>query len=266
MSIPIILVLLMGAWSVFRAMTRWRIHLYGKNSSTKSGSYQYVFALQNGEDVPLPDPFRLEIELEGEGAIFEPTNLPRVFAGPPHKLTKLELSEDARMLCIEANMLAPLDTWVIQFESSATPKNVAFRFGPPRPRDSSKIQRRIWPHYLKRVSLRQRPLEETMLPDQTPPWRLFWSAFAVVAALYLLPVILSGPSWLPLAQYFSPFSGVDGILLLVMLAGSLLVFRLCRLQPHPVIQGYLEPRTPSLRASGSTEAAVPERGPSGKRS
>ncbi|TAJ14190.1 MAG: hypothetical protein EPO68_12845 [Planctomycetota bacterium] len=278
-SIPFLFALI-GLILVIKSAMRWPIYLYGRNSRLDNGSFEYLFAIQNGEGVPLEHPFALELEICQAGATFhaEPFNYsqdhraesrraidvagkpakpgdsradedrlsdPRVYVGGAWKLTRIELNEQRTRLLLESHGLPPLDTWVIHATTTANPTNVTLRFRPTRPRaelGELKISGANWPWYLRPSFLRQNVGDESSLPLKTPGTLLLLGTVLLVTSLYLVPVLCHEISWLPMVHHFSEFDPkVDWLFLLALTSFTLVVFRTLRLEPFPVIQGYQEP-------------------------
>ena len=263
MTLTLLLSAIVFVSLLLRTILTWKIHLYGSNAGGPDGLNHFTFAIQNGEDVELDVPFRLEIRIDQGGC--EIHGEPELYCGPKYKVRASALATDRRCFWVEAATLPPFDTWVLRLKSDAHPNNVAFRLRPPEQGTRPGAGHPRW-RFLRPHELRQAPGAESSLPARTPSWWVLLFALCLALVMYLTPVLLHDRSWLPLSAYFSPWNTVDWLIITPLVLLSYLVFHASRIAPLPVIQGYLDDWRKTFSSSmPEVRDAVPQAYPNGAR-
>jgi len=217
-------------YALARLLFRWQIDLLGHFVESKDGERKYIFALQNSEDVDLHAPLRLAVCVKEDGQKFE--SEPSLHCGGKRKIVSHALVDDKRTFQVDFDRFPALDTWLVSFHSKARPENIEMRL--------TLRERRLSLFPLFEGKELAASAEGSLVPLQMRPswWALALGACALVM-WYLVPILCAGAGWLPGASLFPPLRSEDGIIVLVLVACTLLVFVAFRRRSPPIIQGYL---------------------------
>jgi hypothetical protein len=194
------------------------------------------FAVQNGEDVPFDHWLHVSVGFgTTEGTFLE---TPQLIAGPLEVGARVESSEKG-LVAIVPRLRALGTLFVVgRTDGRESYLTLTLRGWDPKEGRPSKVS-----PFLKELTLTvQEGSAAAVVGAGFPGWMIWCLSIVASCSVFAIP-ILGEHTWLGTVGTWRSY---DAIILGALIALSLLVFRLCRRRPAPVIQGRIDGGTDFL--------------------